>query len=114
MSNPGFVELNDAAALEEFLKRSQAAPVVLFKHSNSCGISARAYREMSQLNGPVGIITVQRARDLSAEIERRFDLPHETPQVLIIRDDKAVWNASHSSVRARDVEAALDDVNSQQ
>ena len=107
MSRNGFVELHDAATLDEFLKRSEEAPVVLFKHSNSCGISARAHHEMARLNKPVGIITVQRARALSVEIERRFNLPHETPQVLVIHHDQVVWHASHSGVRAQAVESAL-------
>jgi bacillithiol system protein YtxJ len=107
MPSNGFVELNDAATLEEFLKRSEKTPVVLFKHSNTCGISARAHHEMARVKEPVGIITVQRARALSAEIERRFNLPHETPQVLVIHHDQVVWHASHSGVRAQAVESAL-------
>ena len=113
MPSNGFVELNDAATLDEFLKRSDKTPVVLFKHSNTCGISARAHREMARVNEPVGIVTVQRARALSAEIERRFNLPHETPQVLVVRDNQVVWHASHGRVRAQEVESAVAE-NSQQ
>ena len=113
MSSNGFVELNDAATLEEFLKRSVETPVVLFKHSNTCGISARAHHEMARVKEPVGIITVQRARALSTEIERRFNLPHETPQVLVIRQNQVVWHASHGHVRAQEVESAVAE-NSQQ
>ena len=107
MSNNGFVELHDKDSLGEFLKQSHEAPVILFKHSDSCGISARAYKEMANVTEPVGIVTVQGAREVSTEIERRFDLPHETPQVLIVRDEKMVWNASHGQVKAQAVEAAL-------
>jgi bacillithiol system protein YtxJ len=106
MSNP-FIEIGDVSSLDRFLAESNGSPVVLFKHSNTCGVSARAYREMAGLSHPVGLITVQRAREVSNEIEKRWQVAHETPQVLIIRDSKLVWDASHFQVKAGDVETAL-------
>lgn len=114
MPDNGYVEIHDIAALDRFLAQATDAPAIIFKHSNSCGISSSAYRELSQLKQPVGMITVQRARQVSDEIERRFGLSHETPQVLIVRDNQVLWNASHSQVRARTVEAALETVSSKQ
>jgi bacillithiol system protein YtxJ len=108
MPDNGYVEIHDLAALDSFLAQATDAPAILFKHSNSCGISSSAYRELSKLKQPVGMITVQRARQVSDEIERRFGLSHETPQVLIIRDNKLLWNASHSQVQAHAVELALE------
>src|SRR5437016_9334283 len=110
----GFVELKDVESLNRFLDGSAEEPVVLLKHSNSCGVSSRAYREMAQLNRPVGLVTVQKARDVSNEIERRFGLAHETPQVVIVRGSKVVWNASHSRVSAHAIEEALGAVSSGQ
>jgi bacillithiol system protein YtxJ len=112
MPDNGYVEIHDVAALDSFLAQATDGPAILFKHSNSCGISSSAYREMSKLKHPVGMIIVQRARQVSDEIERRFGLSHETPQVLIVRDNKLLWHASHSQVRAHAVEAALEAVSS--
>jgi len=114
MSSNGFVEIRDVESLNSFLERSSEAPVILFKHSNSCGVSAQAYREMSKLSGPVGVITVQKAREVSTEIERRFGLEHHTPQVLIVRAGALVWNASHGQIQAQAVEAALETASSGQ
>ena len=102
-----FVELHTQQQLEDFLAASNGSPAILFKHSDSCGISARAYREMSGLTQQVGIITVQAARGLSEEIESRFHLPHETPQALIVHNNEVLWNASHGQVRASLIEEAL-------
>ena len=66
-----FVELHNNEQLDEFLAASNGNPAILFKYSDSCGISARAYREMARLTQPVGIITVQNARDLSDELHVR-------------------------------------------
>jgi bacillithiol system protein YtxJ len=63
---------------------------------------------MSKLREPVGLITVQKARAVSDEIEKRWNVDHESPQVLIIRDDKVMWDASHFHVKAQQVESALE------
>jgi bacillithiol system protein YtxJ len=101
-----FREIADVASLDEFLSSANGSGAILFKHSNTCGVSARAYREMANVNHPVGIVVVQHARPVSDEIEKRWSLSHETPQVLIIREGKLVWHASHFSVKAVEVEAA--------
>src|ERR1700745_3392457 len=106
----GFVEIASREALERFLIGTHAA--VLFKHSDTCGVSSRAYNEMAKLNHPVALITVQKARGLSDEIERRWGVAHETPQVLIVCDGKLIWDASHFQVKADAVEAALNQLNS--
>ncbi len=108
MSSQGFVEIEDVESLERFISEAGEAPAIVFKHSNTCGISARIYREMSQVNRPVGIVIVQRARDVSDEIERRFGIRHETPQALLVRGDKVLWSASHYGVKAKAIEEALD------
>ena len=108
--NPPFVEIVTVEALDQFLSGASGSAAVLFKHSNTCGVSARAYAEMSKLSEPVGLITVQKARAVSDEIEKRWQVDHESPQVLVIRDGKLVWVASHFQVKAPDVERALETV----
>jgi bacillithiol system protein YtxJ len=106
--NPPFIEIGSVAALDEFLAKANGSATVLFKHSNTCGVSARAYAEVSKLHEPVGLITVQKARAVSDEIEKRWNVDHESPQVLVIRNGKLVWVASHFQVKAPDVERALE------
>jgi bacillithiol system protein YtxJ len=112
--NNGFIELSDVASLDNFLARSNGDPVIILKHSDSCGISARAYTQMSGLEHPVGLVTVQTARAVSDELEQRMGLAHETPQVMIVSDGKVAWTASHGQVKTAAVEAALEEVGSRQ
>jgi len=111
MTSKGFQEIRDVESLDSFLQQSNGSPTILFKHSNTCGISARAHRQMAEVEQPVGIVIVQNARAVSEEIVRRFGLSHETPQVLIVRGDDLLWDASHNNVSAPAVEAALEKVN---
>jgi|SRR4029078_1064309 len=105
MSNK-FLKLSDKETWEQLLRASNEHPVLVFKHSNSCGISSRAYREMEQLDG-VNLLEVQTARELSNEVAATTGVEHETPQVILLRNGKAVWNTSHYGVKAGAVFEAL-------
>jgi bacillithiol system protein YtxJ len=106
-----FVEVEDTAALDQLFARSKDAPVVLFKHSTTCPISARAHGQMSKLDrdavGDVAMVVVQHARPVSDEIARRTGVRHESPQTFILRNGKAVWHASHFDITSDAVERAV-------
>jgi bacillithiol system protein YtxJ len=103
-----FLEIDDRAALDNLLTDSKQRPVIVFKHSNACSISSRAYREMEKVQADVNILVVQSARDVSRELANLTGIRHETPQVIVLRDGKAVWNASHFDVQAGAVAKALE------
>jgi bacillithiol system protein YtxJ len=103
-----FIEIATLEALDDFITKANGSTATLFKHSNLCGISARAYREMATLGSPIGLVVVQNARNVSDEIERRWGIGHETPQVLIVRGDDVAWNASHFDIKAAAVSSALE------
>lgn len=102
-----FNPVNDSRELEELLARSHSEPVLIFKHSSACPISAAAYQQLKQLNREVPIIVVQQGRQVSRELAERTGVRHETPQALVLRDGRAVWSASHWDVTAQAVERAL-------
>ena len=102
-----FRTVADEAALEDLFARSQEEPVVLFKHSNTCPISAMAYSRMQKLGGGVALIVVQQSRDLSRQVETRTGVRHESPQVLVLRRGQSVWSASHFDITADAVERAM-------
>jgi bacillithiol system protein YtxJ len=101
-----FLRLSDKETLQKLLEASNERPVLVFKHSNSCGISFAAYREMEKLED-VNLLEVQTARELSSELAEITGVRHETPQVIVLRSGKAVWNASHYGVKARAVSEAM-------
>ena len=98
--------LSDTAALDAAIAESRERPVLIFKHSRTCGISCEAYDELhSHLAGAAAdasynLITVQSHRRLSDEAEARLGVRHETPQAILLRDGVAVWNASHFKITA--------------
>lgn len=102
-----FVRITDTKAFEELLTRSKERPVVIFKHSMTCTISASAYQQMARFEGEVALVEIQRAPELSREIEDRTGIAHESPQVIVLRNAQVVWNASHSKVEAEAVTEAV-------
>ncbi len=102
-----FARITDSNSLHGLLERSRQAPVVIFKHSLTCPISASAYDQMSEYDGDVALLEVQRARELSNEIESKLGVPHESPQVIVLRNGEVVWNASHFKIRTAAVAEAV-------
>jgi len=103
-----FQTIVDTGALDSLLDNSRQRPVVVFKHSLACPISAAAYREMQKLDSEVVLVEVQNARQVSRELADRTGIRHESPQVIVFRNGKAVWNASHYDVRAHAVTKVLE------
>ena len=102
-----FIRITDAKSYEDLITRSKERPVVIFKHSLTCPISAAAYDQMERFDREVTLIEVQRARELSKEIENRLGVAHESPQVIVLRNGQVVWDASHFSITADAVAAAV-------
>jgi bacillithiol system protein YtxJ len=102
-----FRKFTDVGAFGELVESSRVRPVVIFKHSTTCPISSSAYREMRDFDDEVALVEVQNARELSREIAERTGVRHESPQVIILRHGKPVWNASHWKIKKENVAAAV-------
>ena len=103
--------------LDRLLAASDERPLLLFKHSYTCGTSAEALDELvSHLNGTpaadvdYAMVTVQTHRDVSNAVAKKLGVRHETPQALLIRDGRVVWSASHFRVTA---DAVVDAIKAQ-
>lgn len=103
-----FFKIDNKETLDKLITDSRTKPIVIFKHSTSCGISSAAYREMEKLEEPVNLLEVQSARDVSRDLANMTGIRHETPQVIVLKDGKAVWDASHFDVKAGAVREALE------
>src|SRR5205085_10118791 len=107
MTDSHFTPVNDTETPDQIIARSHKEPVILFKHSTTCPISASAYRQMSQVEADVSLVVVQRARDVSNEIETRTGIRHESPQAIVLRNGEAVWAASHFDITSDAIERAV-------
>lgn len=105
--------ITDVSSLDEAIAESRDRPVLLFKHSRFCGVSCEALDELhSHIEGApqdvaYHVVTVQTHRPVSDAIAQRLGLRHETPQAILLRDGKVVWNASHFRITATQLDQAL-------
>ena len=102
-----FTHVADEETLEQLFARSNDEPVVIFKHSNTCPISAMAYSRMEEFGDAVSLLVVQKSRELSRRVESRTGVRHESPQVLVLRRGQTVWAASHFDITAEAVQRAV-------
>ncbi len=105
--------LTSIDGLDKIDAESADKPVAIFKHSNSCPVSAYAKHSLEQKwdldDDEVSIyhLDLLAHRDVSNEIARRFGVRHQSPQVLLIREGRSVYNSSHSAISVRGIRSAL-------
>jgi bacillithiol system protein YtxJ len=105
--------LSDLDMLEAAIAESLERPVLLFKHSRTCGISCEALDELhahlerGRVDAGYKMITVQSHRRVSDTVAERLGIRHETPQAILLRDGEPVWSASHFRITAAELTRVL-------
>ena len=107
MNSSNLVELNTLDKLQAAIEESRIRPVLLFKHSTSCGISAGVFRDVKMVDADINIVVVQTDRHISNEIERHTGIKHESPQAIVLKNGEAVYHASHYDITLADLNEHL-------
>jgi len=97
--------LKDLQQLNTIVEESRSKPVVIFKHSTRCSISRMALKQFENefdLHEEVKpyFLDLIEHREVSNEIANRFQVMHQSPQVLLIKDGKSVYDTSHDRIDA--------------
>ncbi|WP_417200374.1 bacillithiol system redox-active protein YtxJ [Bizionia sp.] len=95
--------LNAVDQLDEIAKKSNTKTQMIFKHSTRCGISKMVMNQFVDafdvdLNADLYYLDLLNYRDVSYETGYKFQVLHESPQLLIIRNGVAVAHASHGGI----------------
>lgn len=104
--------LETISQLDELVALSQAQAVVIFKHSTRCSISRMALKQFenefdfADRVEPYFLDLIS-FREVSNEIAARFGVVHQSPQLILIKEGKAVYNVSHSDIDAGALKAKL-------
>ena len=105
--------LNEADQIEKIKTASHQKPIVIFKHSTSCGISSMAKYKLEDkwdFNGEeldFYYLDLLSNRSISNAVADAFGVVHQSPQILIIKDGKAIYNTSHHMVSVAAIKEAL-------
>lgn len=108
--------LDSIGQIDSIVDESQKAPVLILKHSVTCGLSAQAYQEVlnslhdsNQLAAYV--VCVQTNRAVSNAVAQRFGIRHESPQLLVLVGGHVHWTASHFRVNESAIRRAFESVD---
>ena len=101
-------ELTDLGQLNEIIAVSNEKPVAIFKHSTRCSVSRMALKQFeNEFNSSDKVtpyfLDLIAHRDISNEIASRFGVTHQSPQLILIKEGKAVYNVSHSDIDAEEL-----------
>ncbi|MCG2430977.1 bacillithiol system redox-active protein YtxJ [Aequorivita xiaoshiensis] len=95
--------------LDDLVAQSKTKPVAIFKHSTRCGVS-RGVLKMFEKNYSLDddqlklyFLDLLQNRDISNEIAARFKVNHESPQLIVIKDEVVVHHDSHNGIDAADL-----------
>ena len=99
--------------LDEVLNSSETIPVLIFKHSTRCGISRfvlknfeRSYNFSENYLEPYYLDLIK-FRSISNEIAERFNVQHQSPQAIVIKNREVVYHNSHSDISTEDIKKAI-------
>lgn len=105
--NAQFNQIKSVEQLDDVFAQSSEKPVVIFKHSVTCPISAGVYEIVRNVEGEVNLVIVQSSRNVSNEIAARTGIRHESPQAIVLKDGKVIYHASHYDITSSDVNEKL-------
>lgn len=94
--------ITSVAQLDAIAQESHDVPTVIFKHSTSCPISAMA-KNRFEGNSDTGnenyyYLDLLRFRDVSNAIAEKFQVRHESPQIILLQNGEATYDDSHMAI----------------
>ncbi|WP_178985011.1 bacillithiol system redox-active protein YtxJ [Winogradskyella helgolandensis] len=95
--------LSDVSQLTTIEEQSKTKTQIIFKHSTRCGISSMVMKQFVsaydvELNADLYYLDLLRYRDVSNEVGYKFQVMHQSPQLLVIKNGVAVAHASHGAI----------------
>ncbi len=106
-------DLTNLDELDKLIKESELITVIVFKHSTRCDMSSAMLKRFEQdynLNADSAkpyFLDVIANREVSNEIALRFEVIHQSPQIIVIKKGRAVYFASHGDSKFEDIKQSI-------
>jgi bacillithiol system protein YtxJ len=108
-----WVPLSDKAQLSAIIKNSSDKPVLIFKHSTRCGISRMVLKNfesnfnISETEIDMYFLDLLNYKALSQDISTKFNVIHQSPQVLLIKNGEVIYHDSHNYISVDKIKEIL-------
>ncbi len=99
--------------LQDILKESSEKNILIFKHSTTCSISRATLSRLErnwkddEVDVKSYFLDLLTYRELSNKIAEQFDVAHQSPQVLLIRHGKSIYDRSHFDIDFMQIKTEL-------
>ncbi len=103
-----WIPLNTISQLDAIAEKSKGKTQFIFKHSTRCGISRMVMNQFAsaydaEINADLHYLDLLSYRDVSNEVGFKFQVMHQSPQLLILKNGVAVAHASHGAINELDL-----------
>ena len=112
-TNINWIPLNSLEQIKTIKELSKSETILVFKHSTRCNISSMVIKRFENLfdssmnNIKVYYLDLLNFRAISDEVGYSFQVQHQSPQLLIIRNEVAVLNVSHYDIATVNIQKYL-------
>ena len=99
-----WLPLTSLEQLETIKKESNTEAILIFKHSTRCGISSMVIKQFEKLfttehsNLKVYYLDLLNYRNISDEVGHKFQIMHQSPQLIVVRNEVSIHDASHNDI----------------
>ncbi len=106
-------ELENLEQLKDLEVDSHEKPIAIFKHSTRCSISRMAWNQFQKeftipdAKMSLYYLDLLAYREISNTIAERFGIIHQSPQIIVIKEGKAIYDTSHESIDAKKLEVLV-------
>jgi bacillithiol system protein YtxJ len=114
IKNMNWNRLDSKESLDKIIEESQDHPVVIFKHSTSCSISAmalnrleRSWNDSEMSDVKAYYLDLISYRDISNAVSEKFGIMHQSPQVLLIKNGTCVYDDSHMGINYQNLKSGV-------
>ncbi len=103
-----WLTLNTVDQLNEIAEKSKGKTQLIFKHSTRCGISRMVMNQFVsaydvESNVDLYYLDLLSYRDVSNEVGYKFQVMHQSPQLLVVKNGVVVAHASHGGINEMDL-----------
>jgi bacillithiol system protein YtxJ len=102
-----WIPLTQIEQLDSIQDASHSKPQLIFKHSTTCSISKMAFDRFERAATPEGIdfyyLDLLNFRSISNSVAEKFQVHHESPQVILIKNGACIYDESHYGIMMDEV-----------
>jgi bacillithiol system protein YtxJ len=111
-----WIKLETETQLNEIQQKSHDQPILIFKHSTRCSISRTTLDRLERNWNSEEASEIQpyfldliANRNISNLVAEDFQVEHQSPQVLLIRNGKSIYDRSHFDIDFKSIKQEINE-----